>query len=453
MKDRFYKNLIPLLIRNFIPASPFYTNFLVEAKDFSNNEVSNLIAPFYFFFSFIAVFIYKQILNNIGIEYSAVLISAVYFINMIIFLNIRKRSLFASRLVYSISGFISTFDVFIRFYIGESNQKKQGTDTKCSYLGVRRALVGAFSSCVGEEIVKRTGHYEINIIISIFTQFIGFIISLYTAMNKKEQNTFREIELGYLDILKKLDKTMICAFLAGSICNCFNLFTKLFVNNIVRDRIEKTTTEHHSIKESFDNSNNKTNDIVDGVTKHNPFYIFFTKYVTNALYLPVSIMSSFLIFIVTRIFKKYSSAGSANIKYLGGNANAISSVLCYQITYFITVISDSEYKERIYISSFILAAISLLAMSKSRNKILIYSMYLSTELFSKTCNSVAKLFLTNPEVGGNLVIYCFTSELILHVLINQICKIFKVNVISKARVYGYVGIGIFLLIMTIKSTS
>ncbi|ELA41075.1 uncharacterized protein VICG_01868 [Vittaforma corneae ATCC 50505] len=495
---QFTKVLIPFLIRTFIPITPFYTNFLVEIKEFTNLEVSNVIAPFYFFSSFLAVFFCKSILHSLGLIYSSVLITAIYFLNMTFFLNLRKRSFIPACLVYFISGFISTFDVVYKFYIGEINEKEKSVDAQYSYIALLKAIAGSISSVVGQEIVNRTGHYEINIHISIFTQFVSLTMSVYNAMNEKAVPPFVDVDMK--EAFFSMDKIIFCAFCAGSICDCFSLFTKLFVNNIFRDKNseEKARKESNSTNSNTNlngggvegTGNNKNiSNIANGSiepsesqdtatsnikqpessiktsigtssgivnskrSKKTEFAKAFINKLQNILYTPVTLLSVLLISLITFIFPKYKQEGTAQKRYLNGNADAISNVLCYELTYLISKYGPKEHKEFTYISFLLLSSVSLLLMTRTKHKIMLYFMYLCTGVFSKSCTSITKRFLKKDRKDNNLIISCYMSESICHIIIDVFCRLYKVNSVSKARIYGFIGLAIFLGIMAVKSSS
>lgn len=497
---QFTKVLVPFLVRTFIPITPFYTNFLVEIKEFTNLEVSNVIAPFYFLSSFLAVFFCKSILHSLGLVYSSVIITAIYFLNMTFFLNLRKRSFVPACLVYFISGFVSTFDVVYKFYIGETNKREKSVDAQYAYIALLKAMAGSISSVVGQEIVNRTGYYEINIHISIFTQFISLMMSMYNAMQEEEIPPFADVDMA--KALFSMDKIVFCAFCAGSICDCFSLFTKLFVNNIFRDRnsgedgkkkgmggntgsagakgehsSENSTntpsrdtklpeTERaapsniknaesdaasrgsngkHSISASPDAASERSR-------KTGPMKVVVNR-LQNIFYIPITLLSVLLISFVTFVFPKYKQGGAAQKRYLNVNADAISNVLCYELTYLISKYGPREHKELTYISFLVLSSISLLLMTGTKHKAMLYFMYLCTGVFSKSCTSITKGFLKRNREDNNLIILCYMSESILHITIDMFCRLYKVNSVSKARIYGFMGLTIFFGIIGIKGSN
>lgn len=155
--DNSYMRVAVIVIRNFVPMNPFYTNFLVESKAFTNIEVSNQIAPWYFYSSMVEMFVCKSILHAIGVDVSQACVSALYFLNLLLLLNLKKRSFGLAKLVYAISGFITTYDVIIRLYVAESNTSYDQSDVKSSHLGLLRALSGSLGCCVGQNIAVKMG--------------------------------------------------------------------------------------------------------------------------------------------------------------------------------------------------------------------------------------------------------------------------------------------------------
>lgn len=424
--------LTPVLIRSFLPISPFYTNFLVETKHFTNLEVSNSIAPVYFTSSFFTIFFCKPVLYSLGLCNSSVLVASIYFFNMILFLNVRKRSFFMAKAVYLFSGFVSTFDVILRFYIGETNTRVAHSDAKYSTIGLYRAVLSSLSSIVGQQIVNKTGHYEIAIHISIFTQFLSLILSSYDAAYTSTKK-FGFADVNMFSSVLNMNSVMFCAFFAGSISDCFNLFTKLFIHNIFRD-------------------SNKVDQPVDDIPKKEIISTI-RDLVMRVITAPISVVSNVLASIVIFIFPKYREPGLAQRKYLSGNADAVSNVLCYILTLLIAKNAPMDYKESMYISFLALSSIFLYLMTKTKQKTFLYLMYLCTGVFSKSCTSITKLFLKADGFGNDLIIPCHIFETILHSSINQTCRAFGINTISKTRIYAYIGMSVFVMILFIKTFS
>lgn len=459
--------VVVIVIRSFVPMNPFYTNFLVESKAFTNTEVSNQIAPWYFYSSMAVMIVCKSILHTIGVDASLVCVSGLYFLNLLLLLNLKKRSFGTVRLIYSISGFIAMYDVILRLYVAESNTRYAQSDVKSSYLGLLRAISGSVGCWVGQDIFIKMGSYEINIIISSLTQFLGFLVSLYSAMFDKKVYKYADINMA--QAVLSMDSIMTCAFLAGSLCDCFNIFTKLFVHNILRDRVvhakhenvQSPAPQNHNCDSTghaeSENAKNHATASYAPLLSSRPggtnLVARFSNIVVPVVYLPIHWISSVLIFSVCFFFPKYmvkNTGQDAKRLLKSGNLDALINILCYYATYLITQYTPIEYKEKLYIFFLLVSSLSLLLMTMSENRIALYFMYLSTSTFSKCAHSFTKVFLTSQQLENNLVVACYISETVLHVTISQICKLLKANSLYKAKFYGYFGLCVFGLILCIK---
>lgn len=468
----FYMRVAAIMVRGFIPINPFYTNFLVESKAFTNTEVSNQIAPWYFYSSMIVMFVCKSVLHAIGEDISMVCVSGLYFLNLLLLLNLRKRGFGLVRLIYAISGFITMYDVILRLYVAESSTRNAQSDVKSSYLGLLRAISGSIGCWVGQDIVLKTGSYEINIVISAATQFLGFLISLYSAFHSKKETRYADINM--MKAVLSMDSVMTCAFMAGSLCDCFNIFTKLFVHNILRDQIIDSSQDHalankpssadssqSSVLPSHSNAghdrdeSNHTNATRIALVLQSKDLIIRRAWsmLLPVFYFPVHWLSNILIFIVCTILPAYKTKGAEQDakKYLkSGNLDALINIICYYSTYLITQYTPAGYKENLYITFLLISSLSLISMTMLRSKAALYLMYLSTSTFSKCAHSFTKVFLKTRELENNLFVACYISETALHVGINQACKLLKVSSLYKARLYGCFGLLVFGMIMCIR---
>ena len=515
--DDFYKNLSALLIRSFIPASPFYTNFLVEVKKFTNSDVSNRIAPFYFFSSFFAVFFCKKILHQFGIEKSSILVSGISFINLISLLNLGVGNLKTAKMIYFSSGFITTFDMVLRFYLSETNINETKTDTRYASLSSLRAISTSISSCVGQEIVNRTGFYQIPIHISIFSQFLGFLISIASSLPPLKKTEF--VEIKTVEAMLSMDRTMLCAFLAGIFSNCFNIFIKFFAQSIFRDKdfgkkptkelntdlkqdsvLSNTNDKVHD-SNTLDNSdktadsdvsNTKSNEqfktlknlniqedsnsgalhsgaqnsndteikISESKITHprklsNAYRLFKTNYLMTkaiaVLRFPIILISLLCIKAVVFIFPKYSKDGTVQKKYLNGDIDALTNMMCYYGSYLIVSKTATYYKETLYISFLLFSSICLFFMASSRNKFMLYFMYVLTGMFSKACNHITKGFLKKSHNDNNLIVGGFIIETIVHMAVNQSCRLCHATSLTKTLVYSTLGLSVTMAILFIKT--
>lgn len=480
-----------VLIRSFLPINPFYTNFLVERKDFTSKEISNKIAPFYFYSSLtiMTLVIYKNIIHIFGIDKSQTALSAFYILNLIFVMNIKQRSFSMARTAYFVSGFISTYDMVLRFYIAETKVGPETSDKKSSLQSLYRAFVCSLSCLVGQEIVLKTGSYEINLIISAAFQLIGLLISVYTMSTNKPTELYKNLEFG--TIAKSLTMKIVCAFLAGMICNCYSIFIKLFIHNIFRETNAKSegndiltknnlgadqssVSTHVDMGKSDKETGNdepkegKTDESIlggnsrsDNITTENMKFTksryFYLQKWNNMLiaivYAPVVLLSEILISIVSFFFPAYSKhAHKRSVEYASksGILDAFVSFFCYFISDLIIGYSPKEFKQECYIGSLFVSSFSLFIMTYMKNRIVLAFLYLSTSIFSKTASCYTKNFIVTPELEKNLVSYSCLVESLLHVGINKVCSIYKVNSIVKARTYGIIGLMIFLLIASIK---
>ncbi|KAM0679587.1 hypothetical protein GINT2_002216 [Glugoides intestinalis] len=290
-------------------------------------------------------------------------------------------------------------------------------------------------------IVNKTGHYEITIHISIFTQFISLISSFYDAYTSTKKIAL--VDFSMFRSVINMNSVMLCAFFAGSISDCFNLFTKLFIHNIFRDsnKVEQPTGK--SIEQPTGKS-------IDNIQKKELVFVI-QQIVMNVAMAPVNTLSNVLTSIVLLLFPKYRKPGTVQKRYLSGNADAISNVLCYVLTLLITKNSPMNYKEPMYISFLAMSSVFLYLMTKTKQKPLLYLMYMCTGVFSKSCNSITKPFLKADGFGNDLIIPCHIFETILHSSVNQTCRAFGINTIAKTRIYSYIGMVVFIMIICIKS--
>lgn len=425
--SEFLKLLIPYLIRSFLPINPFYTNFLVETKDFTNLEVSSGITPFYFYSSIFAMLFFKPIIENLGLTLTSVFITSFHFINMIIFLNLKKRSFKIASLTYFVAGFIFTFDVMYRFYVGETNTSQKKVESKYSYMSLLKTITNSSSSVVGQEIVNKTGFYEINIHISIAFLFISLLMSIYRALTQSQSINISNIDM--MDSISNSNTTAFCAFLASCIAGSYCIYTKLFMNSIFRDKDRADDDKSTNLEKS-------KSKLLDSL-----YYV---------LYLPVQLIANIFIFLVTLIFPKYKGEGNAQKRFLTGNFDAISNVSCVELSYLIVLYSSTDYKEYNYIFLLFLAISTLFLMINSKHKNMVYLMYFLNGVFSRSCGAITKSFLKGKNGENNLVLLAYFVECLLHIIVNLICKNYKINTVSKTKAYGYIGVLTFLGIILCK---
>lgn len=458
--SEYSKNLVALLVRSFIPINSFYFNYLVDSKNLSNHEVSDRVAPFYFYFSFLGLFLCKTILHSLGIAISSAVISFVLFLNMIILLNIPKRGLFWCQLVYSISGFATSCDLILRFYIAETNTKSEGADTRYSLLNALRAIAISVSCFTGHQIAMRTGHHEINIHISILTQLGSFCISLFTAIESDNNDNF--VEINSLKSVLDMDSMMLRAFLTSVTGSSFNFFIRFFSQSIFRDSkmvLPKENSQNDSnfkdIKSEVKSKvpNNTENQLGNDIDHGNfllsnyenlKFYILFL------IKLPIIVISEFFIFIYTTILPKYKEVGTVQKDFLYGNTEAFIGLCCYLSSYFIVKVTEVESKEYLYSILLILASICLFTMTQIKNRKILCLMYLTACICATSSNQVSKGFLKKTKNDNNLIVACFITEIVIHNIINQICTMSKLNSIIKSKIYSYFGLLVSLGVLSAK---
>lgn len=486
--SEFSKNLTALLIRSFLPMNSFYFNYLVDSKKFTSFEVSNHIAPFYFYASFFGVFICKSTLHSLGLATSSVIISGFFLLNMILLLNLPIRHFFLSKLIFFISGFANSFDIILRFYIAETNNKSEAVDYRYSYLNALRAILISFSCFVGQKIAMISGHHEINIHICILSQFIGFCISLFNAFNSEQDVNF--VDLNSFNSLINMNSAMCRAFFVGCIANCFGFYIKFFSQSIFRDSKEaniknkecnethtKNNTEsidhlvlekpNHTIdsfskndtkiftdqtSESINliNEQNSSNTDQNTMNKKLNFSNKIKSFTMKAINLPVFLVAIAFIKTYQFILPKYKNQGNAQKEFLNGHVDAFNNLLCNIFSYGIVAFSRNEYKEYLYSFLLLIASINLFLMSKMRNRKFLCVFYISICICTTTSNQISKNFLKKNRNDNNLVVASFISEIIVHSIVNQACKILKVNSLFKSLIYSIIGFLIsFLAISTI----
>jgi len=424
------------LLKSFVPMGPFYTNFMVETKDFSNSELSNHITPYYFFSSFIAIFLCKPILHFLGLTYSSIIVTALQLANTVTFLNLRKRALNTAKAVYFVSGFIFTFEMIYRFYLVNKGPGGKAVDVGYSEIQLLRAIVGSISSIVGQDIVQRTGFYEVNIHISILVQVLSLGLSLYDMTNLKSEPAL--IDVNMKESLLGMDSYVLCAFCAGGIASCLSFFMKLFSNILFRDKhmeIGKVNEASTPEKEPLPATGW-------------PEYLRDTA--RDFVLLPIHALSAVLVFLHGLAFADYSEPGPAQRKFLSGNLDAALSVLSCAITHQISKHTPDAYKERLYILFLLLSSVFVLLMTGTRNKGVLYVMYLLVGVFSSSCSALTKRIMTTGSTDNNIIIICYLAGSVLHIAVNQACRALGTNTIVKARLYGVIGAVVFAMVLAMK---
>lgn len=289
------------------------------------------------------------------------------------------------------------------------------------------------------------------------------------------KKSYKYADINMVDAVLNMDSVMTCAFLAGSLCDCFNIFTKLFINNILRDRVvprkpESVQAEELSVPIDDDTQSRSSagyghDGKAEGHAGNSAYRVVALRSagskpiarllstLTPVIYFPIHCISNTLIFSVCLFFPEYgkNNAGQDAKKFLrSGNMDALINISCYYATYLITQYAPAAYKEKLYIFFLLASSLSLLSMTVFENRTALYLMYLSTSTLSKCAHSFTKIFLISRQLENNLVVACYISETALHVTINRICKLLKANSLYKARFYGYFGLCIFTLILCIK---
>lgn len=449
--DEFKKNILALGVRSFVPLNPFYINYMVDSKGFSSIEMSNQIGPFYFYSSFLGIFFCKNILHSIGTAYSSVFVSGTYLLNMIALLNIPMRSFLGGRMVYFISGFVSSFDSVLRFYISETSNETKSTGEVYAYLSLMRALSGTFSCFVGQEIAMRTGHLEFNVHISIFTQFIGFCISLLTAINSDKKVEF--VDINSFKAVASMDKALLSVFLASCMANCFNLFIKVFSQSIFRDKevSNKTVTDSFvKDKQVGSEESSKSTEIHENSLSYAKLAsrrdVIWMK-IENLVKLPVAIVSVFFIKVLTFIFPKYKIQGNVKRSFLNGNVDAFINLLCHACSFLLIKI---ESKEVLYLPLLLISSVCLLIITKIKNRVISSILYLAIATSANACNQVSKSLLKKNKNDNNLVVASFIFEAIVNNAISQGCKVSKANSVVKSRIYSLIGLAISILLIAMK---
>lgn len=456
------------LIRNFIPMNPFHVNFLVETKEFTNFEVSSSITPFYFFSAFFTIFVCKPILHFLGLTYSSIVFTGLQILNTVIFLNLMKRSFNGARIVYLISGFIFTFEAVYRFYLSERATSESSTDTKYALLQLWKAVVSSISSVVGEEIVRKTRFYEINIHISIMMQFLSLCVSIYSAVVKEKDPPLKDANM--IDSLLDMDTAAFCALCSGVLCGCLSLFLKLFSNSIFRDKRSMTKV----VEEQADDDRKEqrdantpintihivasTNSIPDDTTAANKVSenisqsnqcstastsnedsLSISKSLQNIIAIPIRMIADLLIYLVRLVFPVYETVGNARKTYLNGYLDAILNIMCYAAPMLITKYVPESYKERLSVLFLFTSSWLIIITVKQDNRMILYILYVIVGVSTRSCSALTKKLLKTGRADNNLIIVSYLIESVLHIGINYISRVFKANAVMKATVYGCIG--------------
>lgn len=426
--------LLSYLVRAFVPINPFYTNVLVELKEFTNWEVSNLITPFFFHASFLTILVSKPLLRILGMVHTSMFVSVLQLINMVLFTNLPKKNVLFARFIYALSGFVTTLELIFKAYLGESQSTDATADRRQAKMAFQKAIATSLGSMVGQDIVQRTGHYGINIHISIFTQAVSLGMGIYTKLTKASRPGRDIPESALISSLFSMNRVTFAAFCAGAISSSTFLFVKFFSHSIFRDRGSAET--------------------VEVVAKSEPTPLkSFLRLLRRILMAPITIISVVSTLIVRLIFPQYWKRGNAQKKYLNGNVDAVLNILCTLAIYLVTECLHDDHKEGLYISCFLFMTLFLMLMAKAKNRIMLSVLYIATSTFARAVGTLTKWVLGKRNASNTLdtsiIISCYMSEYVLHMVINEACKYKKVDSITKAKVYAYIALGVFMMIFSI----
>lgn len=294
-------------------------------------------------------------------------------------------------------------------------------------------------SCfVGQNIACKTGHHEINIHISILTQFISFCYSLYFALNSENTDIFTD-----LNTFKSL---LNMAFVATCTANSVGFFIRFFSTSIFRNSktvevLDKNIKTQENSKNSgiatgsaYETLNSKKiqknikNSISDSPHIMNLF-------VLKILKLPIDIISDIFIKIYQTIFPQYKKRGKVQVVYLTGSDDAFIGLCCYFSSYLIVKVTESKIKENLYSFLLLMTSLNLFIMTKIKKRMVLFIFFLATSIFSTSANQFSKSFLKKSENDNNLIVASFITELIVHNIINQICTRSKFNSLIKLKIY------------------
>lgn len=519
---------INISLRNFNPILPFYTNYFIENKEFTSVELSNYGSPFYFYASpfLMILIVFKNFFNLTNYDLTLTFISLLTFFNQFLFLKMKKRSFKVLSLSYFIGGLLTTYDTIFRVYVVLT--KHSGSyDKILSYENLIRAVSASTSYLIGQEIVLKTGSYEINFIVYMIVQILSAISSFIMFRMEPDKPILKNTSI--VKSFFSMNKTTIMAFSSGCITSCYSIFIRMFLQNILREKTlkinsnndekliknkiiiaqeiknEKNLNDNKILKSVVDNNNEELKDIFSNISKsenqestnlgeesdniknnhinkttdqniitdNNKNFENISKKnsennrkidseLSNNIKLlviqlgfekiikaPFKCVANFFIKIICIFFPKYSE--NLNIKNLknpikSGYWDAFINVLCGLSCYMITKYTIQKYKNIIYIIFLIITSLFVLLMTVSKSRILIYLLFFIINVLSRTSTNYTRDLINNKDI----VIASFVVESFLHVSINTICACNEVNSLFKARIYGFLGVVVFIFIIITK---
>lgn len=542
-----------IVLKNFNPTLPFYTNYFIENKMFTSIELSNYGTPFYFYASpfLMVLIVFKNLFNLINYDLTLCIICIMTIINHLLILRMKQRSFKNLSLVYFVSGLLTTYDSIFRIYLVFAKNSGSGSyDKILSYENLIKTISASTSYLIGQEVVLKTGSYEINFISYMGAQVLCAASSflMYRAQPSPPVVSERTVLKSFLG----MNKSTLLIFISGSITSCYSIFIKMFLQNILRDGrsklnsnikcsveeclngdIDKQTNKNEnnvdpiSVKdvsvrvgletvfknkslEDMTNSNNildTNNEIISSATGDNnvikdkfnstieddkslnddtdhfknvishttsdiektntissdinntqntflskneidPIKKRFTilnENIQNILKAPFKIFAHFYIKSICLFFPWLSK--NSNIKNLkhpirSGYLDACINVLCGLTTYLISKVVFKNYKNALNVTFLLLTSTSVLLMTGSINRYLTYLLYYITNVLSRTSTNFCRDLIKNKD----LVIASFVIESTLHVLVNGFCVYKGVNSLFKTRIYGALGMIVFIII-------
>lgn len=237
-------NLVAYGFAEFIPLNPFYTNILKDIKKFSLSEVSNLILPFFFYISFIGLFvclITHHLLKSVYMPLSVYLLQISVFIITVI---TPCRSFTGARILYSIAGIIAAYKSMLRIL---SVSKSKSVSVSQANIKLIRFFSASISAWIGQGVFMCTGHYNINIALSIMGTLIAAILSFIDIVqngnpDKMGKNSGENLPF-FQPLLEDLTPKLIICMLCGCLNGIMQMYMSIFAQALF---YEKTHTENTS---------------------------------------------------------------------------------------------------------------------------------------------------------------------------------------------------------------
>lgn len=481
-------NVFAKNVKYFNPMSPFFTNYFVETKGFTNRELTNHGSPYYFYSIpfLLLIVLMKNLFDSLGEDPSSAILAFLGSFNLIYILFIKNRSFIMMKTAYFFSGLFRTYEVILRTYWiqRKGNDGKTNTNTEHSRENFFGAIIGSFAALIGQEIVFKTGSYEINLILNIFVNMFSACVFAYSCIaNRVPAKPMEDSNLFSKFI--GMDSKKIKIFYGGAVLSCYNIFIKLFIQNLIRDQGKQAEIKANvpmvPNAESGDpaskpsegiakceggtmipNANSPTeievSNVDTNITKEdigklskpthvNSGLMGFLEKINPIKLLMVLIRHISTLFIAPVVFFFPSYECNLSIKNIkkpsaSGYVDAVINISCACASYLIDERIPVDARPFYYRLFLFLCPISLLSMTFINYIPYCYFNYLFILIFSKLATNICKGLLKDADLS--VCGYLFQS--LLHITINIFCAYREFNSLIKARIYGFMGVIVFIFV-------